>query len=46
MQEWMKYYYSYNLERTIEYFFKGILVLLENQLLLTYFNQLTPNQKY
>ena len=41
MQEWMKYYYNYNMDTTISYFFKGVLALLENQLLAHYFSTLS-----
>jgi len=37
MQEWTKCYFNYRLELMTNNFFKGILALLENQILLDYF---------
>lgn len=46
MQEWLKCFYNYNIDTTVNYFFKAILSLLDNQILLHYFYTLTPKQKY
>lgn len=45
IQHWMKCYYNYNIEITVSSFFKGILALLENQILREYFGTLTRQQK-
>lgn len=44
MQEWLKCYCNYNLEVALGYFFRGVLVLLENQLLRAYTATLSPQQ--
>ena len=46
MQEWLKCYYSYSIDTTVSYYFKGILALLENQLLIRYTGTLTQGQIY
>lgn len=47
MQEWMNCYYNnYNIDTTTSYFFRGVLALLENQLLIHYTRTLTPQQTY
>lgn len=45
IQEWMKCYYNYNLEITVNNFFKGLMVLCQNQLLLHYLATLSPAQR-
>jgi hypothetical protein len=45
IQEWMKCYYNYNLEMTTNIFFKGLMILCQNQLLLDYYQTLTPAQR-
>ncbi len=45
IQEWMKCYYNYNIETTVNTFFKGLMILCQNQLLLDYLHTLTPAQK-
>lgn len=37
IQEWMKCYYNYNIEMTTNIFFKGLMILCQNQLLLDYY---------
>lgn len=44
MQEWLKCFYNYNIDTTVSYFFKAILALLENQILLNYYHSLSPKQ--
>lgn len=46
MQEWLKCYYNYNIDVTVSSFFKAVLALLENQLLLHYTRTLTAQQIY
>lgn len=46
MQEWTKCYFNYRLEIMINSFFKGVLALLENQILLDYVESLTAQEKY
>jgi hypothetical protein len=41
----MKCYYNYNIEITVSSFFKGIMALLENQILREYFKTLSREQK-
>ena len=41
----MKCYYKYNIEITVSSFFKGIMALLENQILREYFKTLSREQK-
>ena len=45
IQEWMKCYYNYNLDLTVNIFFKGLMILCQNQVLLEYMNTLTAAQK-
>lgn len=47
IQEWMKcYYYNNNLEVTVSNFFKALMVLCENQILLDYLSTLTVAQRH
>lgn len=46
MQEWLKCYCNYNLEAALGYLFRGVLILLENQLLRAYTFTLTQSQLY
>jgi hypothetical protein len=41
----MKCYFNYNIDITVSSFFKGIMALLENQILREYFKTLTREQK-
>jgi len=41
----MKCYYNYSIEITVSSFFKGIMALLENQILREYFKTLSREQK-
>ena len=46
MQEWIKCYYNYNLDAMASSFFKGILILLDNQVLLAYTRTLSAQQRH
>jgi len=46
MQNWLKYFYSYSLEASTKQFFKGISVLMDNQIMIAYCNTLTQNEIY
>jgi hypothetical protein len=45
IQEWMKCYYNYNIEITVNNFFKGLMALCQNQILLQYLQTLSPAEK-
>jgi hypothetical protein len=40
----MKCYFNYNIEITVGFFFRGLVALLENQILRYYLNTLVPEQ--
>jgi hypothetical protein len=44
VQEWFTCYYNFNVEVTISYFFKALLLLAENQILAAYVRGMTAQQ--
>lgn len=46
MQNWMKCYYGYGQELNVRAAFQAILVLLENQILRSYLQSLTPQRRH